>query len=707
MRMQPEEKQRYFDIAINLDAFVSDIIQHVTIWQNNLSEIIRIYKNLKQLEKEKIYSSISVEVLQKYGDRLPIAKLRKAGYYNVSRLVNKSTYDLARINGVGSTTSQRLNWALRKIVREVESNVNLNILDYSKKGETKKLLHHLRTLQEYDKESISFKDFAEANFDRLQQENKFLKRYRSFVRRIFAVRKTKNQLQNLCNKVEIDLQSDDYLRASDYMKSYENRKTSYDDLVDNFSKNSIYYYTMIEDIVGSDYVVNIDNTGLQPELIDQIRSVEINMKYFKSSLRAYQTFGTQYIINQKNVLLGDDMGLGKTVQALAVMAHLKANSKANFFVIVPLTVLINWEREVKKHTELESFTLYGRSLKKNYNAWLESGGVAISTYDSIKKLDLQTIPILDMVVCDEAHYIKNESAERSRTAYAIISKSDRVVLLTGTPLENRLDEMVTLISKVNYEIGRVIQSSLNIINPDKFKQSISTMYLRRTRDEVLSELPELEVVNEWVSFHRTELLSYKDILRRKDFQHLRRVAWTQEKSSKLERLKEICQEAIDNNKKMVIYSFYLDVISRIHNEFEEHALTPITGSVKVADRQRIIDEFETSETKRFLISQVTTGGQGINLHFANIVVLCEPQLKPSTESQAIARVHRMGQTNNVLVYRLLNENSIDEHILSILERKELIFDSYAESSIAADLENASSSQLESYIIRKELERHKI
>jgi SNF2 family DNA or RNA helicase len=266
---------------------------------------------------------------------------------------------------------------------------------------------------------------------------------------------------------------------------------------------------------------------------------------------------------------------------------------------------------------------------------------------------------------------------------------------------------VNLIQRIDPTTGRDIALKSKFFQPDQYQQMIAHLYLRRTRDEVLTELPELSIINEWVSFSPEGYEEYRSALSRKNFHHARRAAWMTSSSSKLERLVELCEEAISNHQKIVIYSFYLDVIQTLYNTFKESAVTPITGSVSSKKRQHILDTFEHTKTKYILISQVTTGGQGINLHFANIVVLCEPQWKPSTESQAIARVHRMGQVNRVLVYRLLTEESVDEYVLAILESKSEIFERFANPSLMKELANASSTSLQDHILAEEIKRHEV
>lgn len=156
------------------------------------------------------------------------------------------------------------------------------------------------------------------------------------------------------------------------------------------------------------------------------------------------------------------------------------------------------------------------------------------------------------------------------------------------------------------------------------------------------------------------------------------------KSPKLARLLEITSEAADRGLKTVVFSFFRDVINRIHEGLGTRAVGPITGAVPAGKRQQIVDQFTASEVPVVLVSQVEAGGVGLNLQAASIVILTEPQWKPSTEEQAIARCHRMGQVRRVEVHRLLTEESVDEVMVEILRGKSMLFDSYARGSTIKD-----------------------
>jgi SNF2 family DNA or RNA helicase len=164
-------------------------------------------------------------------------------------------------------------------------------------------------------------------------------------------------------------------------------------------------------------------------------------------------------------------------------------------------------------------------------------------------------------------------------------------------------------------------------------------------------------------------------------------------SQKLARLVDIVEEATANDRKVVVFSFFRRVLDVITDELGKVAMGPLTGSVAPAKRQKLIDDFTAERTARVLISQIEAGGVGLNIQAASVVLLTEPQWKPSSEEQAIARCHRMGQARPVDVHRLLAEDSVDQRMLEILATKAALFDEYVRRSelkeISADAVDVS------------------
>ena len=154
-------------------------------------------------------------------------------------------------------------------------------------------------------------------------------------------------------------------------------------------------------------------------------------------------------------------------------------------------------------------------------------------------------------------------------------------------------------------------------------------------------------------------------------------------SSKAKRLAEIVEEAQEDGRKVIVFSFFLDTIAKVCSLLGDRCTEPINGSIPPAKRQEIVDAFDKAPAGAVLPAQIQAGGTGLNIQAASVVVLCEPQLKPSIENQAVSRAYRMGQARNVLVYRLMCDETIDERIMELLAEKQKQFDAFADESVVA------------------------
>jgi SNF2 family DNA or RNA helicase len=426
--------------------------------------------------------------------------------------------------------------------------------------------------------------------------------------------------------------------------------------------------------------------GIPGEIAERIESTPLLHGPLTAILRRYQEFGARYLIVQKRTLLGDDMGLGKTVQVLAAMSHLHALGARHFLVIAPNSVLVNWERETRKHSLLEPFLAHGPDREDNVETWLTRGGVAITTYGTISKI-ADLIPDIDMIAVDEAHYVKNPNAQRTLAVQGLTQRSEYVTLMTGTALENRLEEMQFLVTLAQPDIAPILEDLINqgvrAPEPDDVVRELSPVYLRRTQKDVLHELPERIVTDEWIELHDEDYEYYRNV--QPDVMAKRIAAITgsgQILPAKYERLLELAEEHFSERRKIVVFSYFRKVIDDVCALFPD--AQQITGSTSSTQRQHILDSFSSSPDEKVLVAQIDAGGTGINLQSAQVVILMEPQMKPSTEWQAIARVHRMGQTRTVLVHRLLARHTIDERMVELIEMKTGIFHSYAHDSAVRD-----------------------
>lgn len=478
------------------------------------------------------------------------------------------------------------------------------------------------------------------------------------------------------------------------------RRAKAEEVWDAFTAESVPFYTLLEELAPGRLAGENTYAGLPEELVRQVEAQEVDTTGLKCTLRKYQKFGVQYALSRQNVLLGDEMGLGKTVQAIGAMVALKAQGGTHFVVVCPASVVENWCREIEKHSDLKARQIHGSKLAENRRIWLEEGGVAVTNYESIAKLALPKDYRFTMLVADEAHYVKNPTALRTQLLLRLRKRADRVLFMTGTPLENRVDEMCSLISYLQPEVSAKLSCMRELSNAPQFREAAAPVYFRRTRDDVMQELPDLIESEEWCTMTGQEAALYAVAALDKQFMAMRQVSWNVPdvtKSSKAQRLKEIVEDAENQGRTVLVFSFFTHTIEQAQKLLGNRCYGPINGSVPVAKRQQIIDEFAKAPAGSVLLAQIQAGGTGLNIQSASVVVICEPQLKPSIEVQAIARAYRMGQVRSVLVYRLLSANTLDERLMELLAEKQDVFDQFAAESVSGkeslNLENSSFMKL--------------
>ncbi|WP_404348965.1 DEAD/DEAH box helicase [Phycicoccus jejuensis] len=451
---------------------------------------------------------------------------------------------------------------------------------------------------------------------------------------------------------------------------------------DDFLQRPADYFAMLSELGFLTEDEEKTHGDLPDHIVDAVRRLELNTQHLSASLRGYQSFGARFALVQRKVILGDEMGLGKTVEALAVMAHLRAKGGHHMLVICPAAVVTNWMREVQSKSALRVHRLHGTSREAGLRGWLRGGGVAVTTFETLAWLEPQ-LPGDQTVACvvvDEAHYVKNPNAQRSERTARLIKRSKRSVLLTGTPLENRLDEFRALVGYIRPDL--IVDA--DELAPQRFRRQVAPAYLRRNQEDVLTELPDLVEVDEWLPMSTQDTSCYRDAVLAGNFMAMRQAAMISgDKSEKLRRLVEVVKEAEDNGRRVIVFSHFREVLDKVASALPGQVFGPLTGSVPAGARQVIVDQFSSASHGAVLVSQIVAGGVGLNIQAASVVVICEPQLKPTTEWQAIARARRMGQLDKVQVHRLLSEEGVDQRVTEILATKRMLFEDFARVSETA------------------------
>jgi superfamily II DNA or RNA helicase len=473
---------------------------------------------------------------------------------------------------------------------------------------------------------------------------------------------------------------------------------------DDYRKRAVLYQGLLRDVLGLEDDVEALRGGLPAEIADRVDGQRLDTAALstdlQASLRGYQVFGAKYALAQRRVLIGDEMGLGKTIQALAVMSHLHAQDARRFLVVCPPPVLVNWMREIKQHSSLAGHRMHGPDRDHAARRWRVMGGVAVTSFDTLRRLNLGEDD-LDLLVVDEAHLVKNPIAKRTASVGQVGERSERVLFLTGTPLENKVEDFTNLLGMLQPELVDDLDPALMVVGARRFREQVAPGYLRRRSEDVATELPGLLRTDEWVSLTDVEQAEYFDAVARGDFHTARRAAFIADPdtSSKLDRLEAIVDEAASNGRNVLVFSFYLDVIDAVVARLGDRVVGTITGQTPADIRQVVADRLEQSRVPRVLVSQITAGGVGMNIQAASVVILCEPQVKPSTEEQALKRAHRMGQLNSVQVHRLVTEDSVDERMLEILEQKLELIDKYVDTSEVARASASATDVNEARLVR--------
>jgi len=663
--------------------YLSDMKAALSEGEQNTRRIMEAASALVGEQSRSLLGSIAVEELNRDKKGIRVKALRDAGFTTLGDVERASLSRLAAINGISEEGARTIKLRVKEIYKTTASTGKLKLSSDAKSPAATKLIKEIYI----HRASVSpLMDCAIAREEHGSKAEKALLAINP------ATGGLKWTFASKANRAAA-LEAFNYLKSLDEGGQFKTLSKALEQLKmlsrvterqlwEDFGKNSIEYYTVLEglcpDMVGSDSLY-----GLPGELAEAIGAVELKLEGLRCTLRRYQEWGVKYAIHRKRALLGDEMGLGKTVQAIAAMVHLKNEGSSHFVVVCPASVLTNWCREIEKHSDLKVVKIHGGDREEAFARWLREGGVAVTTYETTEHIKTEDSFSCAMTVVDEAHYVKNPEARRSINTRRICRASECVLFMTGTALENRVDEMLELIGVLDSNLAAEARSMAFMSSALQFREKIASVYYRRRRDDVLTELPELIENMDWCALSGEEARLYEEAVMSDNFAAARRVSWNVDDlslSSKAKRLGEIIEDAEEDGRKIIVFSYFLSTIAKITEYFGSRCMPPITGSIAPAQRQAIIDEFEKAPAGSLLIAQIQAGGTGLNIQTASVVVICEPQFKPSIENQAISRAYRMGQTRNVLVHRLLCDDTVDERIVQLLADKQEAFDAFADES---------------------------
>ncbi|MBP3322785.1 MAG: DEAD/DEAH box helicase [Clostridia bacterium] len=681
MGLRPDfnEIKYLIDRSAKIDSMLSYIKD--CEWQeiNELKSAAEVFYNDRlrdSLEK------IDVDILAQSKQGIRVSYLRDVGINNMYELSKLSSLQIESINGIGTQGANKIYKLTKKIAENTgkKLSMRINIDDPSPADDM--LLRALYVLINHAPQRELYASLYETHHNDVETDIIYASKATNGLSWFFTPKRVKEQAMYAADSLKNRLRSvfgDDDL----FSPYYEVLNATPYDYRRFFSENSAECYAALEKHCKYLNTSEKPNTGLSAELLEKIEAYPLDLKYMKATLRSYQTFGVKYAVHQKRTLLGDEMGLGKTIQALAAMAALKAEGKTHFMVVCPASVLINWCREIEKHSYLTPIKIHGAD-ENALNKWLEEGDVAVTTYESISRFELPDGFSFDMLVVDEAHYVKNPEAQRTEAMLRLLKKTEGVLYMSGTPLINKVDEMCFLVNCLQPRIASKLEKVKSFSTADQFREELAPVYLRRTRADVLKELPDLIEKEQWCELNKTEKLAYRSAVLSGNFMAIRQVSWQVPdigSSTKAKRLLEICEKAEDEGRKVIVFSFFRSTLNKVCELLGDRCSEIISGDIPPERRQEIVDEFNKAEPGAILVSQVQAGGTGLNIQAASVIVFCEPQLTPAIENQAVSRAYRMGQTRDVLVHRLLADDTIDERMLQILSGKQKEFDKFADDSV--------------------------
>lgn len=499
---------------------------------------------------------------------------------------------------------------------------------------------------------------------------------------------------------------------------------------ENSIKLPIYRALYLEKIFKNMPNTNIQKNEYYKNMISQIedRQIDLSTKIppkLNAELRTYQKIGYKWLRTLEQYKMGgilaDDMGLGKTIQLLAVILSYVQKNKGNVkpsIIICPSSLALNWYNEIQKFTPtLKALVISDDYLERKRK--IEEIGkyqVIITSYDSLKRdIDLYENYCFKYVVADEAQYIKNNNTKNSKAIKTI--NAETKFALTGTPIENSLSELWSIFDfimpgylykykkfKELYEIPIIKNQDEEKMN--KLKKQIEPFILRRTKSEVLTELPDKtvtilsnEMKEEQYSIYMSYMAQARDEIMyqidMKGFEksqikilsllmRLRQICchpklflseYTGE-SSKLNQCIEIIQDAVLGGHKILLFSSYTSMFEIIEEQLKKLEINylKLTGQTKVGERIKLVDEFNTNKDIKVFLISLKAGGTGLNLTGADMVIHYDPWWNLSAENQATDRTYRIGQRKNVQVYKLITKNSIEEKIYELQQKKAKLID---------------------------------
>lgn len=419
----------------------------------------------------------------------------------------------------------------------------------------------------------------------------------------------------------------------------------------------------------------------------------------KPELFEYQNAGVDEMMFRRNVLLADEQGLGKTLQVITYASIIPQLTKT--IIICPASLKLNWAREFKKWADMDTFVV-----RTGKDRFPKDASTIIVNYDLLKSkiINDQLIAFkATLLVCDEAHYLKNAKTQRTKAVGKLARVVPKKIFLTGTPLLNRPVELYPLIKMLaphaltpyqdyrnyayrfcnayNSRWGLDVSGNSNV--EELGVRLRATCMVRRLKKDVMKQLPDKTI--QLIPFElckktekiieREEWFSIEDLKKYPERGSMGELAQIRHELAvaKIDESARYITDLLHSIDKVVIFAHHYDVINGIKDKLQEFNPVVITGKHAMKNRQQAVDDFQTKKDVRVFIGQLQAAGTGITLTAASTVVFAETSWVPGEINQAIDRCHRIGQKDNVTAKFLVVEKSLDETMLkTIFDKNKVI-----------------------------------
>lgn len=419
----------------------------------------------------------------------------------------------------------------------------------------------------------------------------------------------------------------------------------------------------------------------------------------------HQKVAIEKLLANDKFILADDMGLGKTTAAVIASIETKAKK---VLIVCPASLKINWEREIKNYTDRRVLIVEGRKWGSTFDFYIINYDIIKNYHTTDKSEDSDDYKLLvnekfELAIVDEAHYISNTTANRTRLLNDVLEQIPKVWLLTGTPMTSRPINYFNLLKIVEspltlnwqsyvrryckgyqFSVGnRKVWNTSGASNLDELRERTKNIVLRRMKTDIL-DLPEkiitpvfLELTSRMYDEEMEEFLRISN-----DNKDKETLSVTINRLMKIRQLIsyekipvtcELIDKCLDQGKKVIVFTNFTMTLDMLQEKYKKNSVV-LDGRMSKERRQEAVDRFQNEDKVKVFISNIIAGGVGITLTAAEVVIMNDLSFVPAHHSQAEDRAYRYGQKNSVLVYYPIFENTVEKIIYNILQKKKGIID---------------------------------